>query len=86
MGNKIILSFQPFDLRQNIVVVNKEGTILYQTTANSTVDELMNAVKGLVAEYQAKDIIIHGSKGILQQYVATLKASYGFEDLNIVIM
>lgn len=86
MGNKIILSFQPFDLRQNIVVVNEKGTILFQTTAESNVDDIMATMRALAAKFQVKDIIMHGNKDILQKYAATFKASYGFENLNIAIM
>ena len=86
MGNKIILSFQPFILRQDIAVVNAQGNVLYQTTAESNIDDIMSIMRGLVVEYQVKDIIMHGSKDILQQYMATLKTNYDFKDLNIVIV
>ena len=86
MSNKIILSFQPFDLRQNIIVVNEQGKTLYQTTADSNVENIMATIKSLAIEFQVIDVIMHGNKRILQQYATTLKTKYGFENLNVVIM
>ena len=79
----IIVDFQPFTLKQNILVY-VDGACVKQTAVE--VSRIADVVNGLSKQYNIKQIDLCGSQDYLSRFQAEMNSKFASNEYNIEIV
>lgn len=81
--NHIIVDFQPFTLKQNVLVY-VDGECVKQTAVE--VDQITDVVTGLSKQYNIKQIDLCGNENYLSKFKANMLNKFEDDDCEINII
>ena len=79
--DKVVVFFQPFSIKQNIVVYKNNEIV---STTQVEIERIPNVVKGLCTTYDIKDVDLKGSQDYLEKYKSEILTNYSLLHVNIV--
>jgi hypothetical protein len=79
--DKIVVFFQPFAIKQNVVVYKNDEPI---QSRQINIEDISATVKGFCNQYSIKNVDLKGSKDYLEKYKAEILTEYSLLNVNIV--
>ena len=79
--DKVVVFFQPFAMKQNVVVY-KNNEIINNNQVK--IEDVPATVKGFCNQYNIKDVDLKGSEDYLNKYKAEILTEYSLLNVNIV--
>ena len=79
--DKVVVFFQPFAMKQNIVVYKNNEAI---NSRQVKIEDVPAAVKGFCSQYSIKNVDLKGNESYLNKYKAEILTEYNLLNVNII--
>lgn len=71
--DKIVVFFQPFSIKQNIVVYKNDEIV---NTTQVEIERVSSVIKELASQYDIKEVYLKGNQEYLEKFKAEILTNY----------